>query len=162
MEKSPGGPMPNRFIRALNLEPVDRVPFVPAVYEHKAWFVGRTPSVVCRDGSLLLESVLAEYGALRADAIVVGIDVYNVEAEACGCKVTYFTPPDNSIPSLAPGSELITGDRLPAGLVVPDPLSAGRMPLMLDATEGARRAIGDDVEVMGALSAPFSLAASLM
>jgi uroporphyrinogen decarboxylase len=161
MEQSPGRPMPNRFIRALNLEPVDRVPFVPAVYEHKAWFVGRTPSEVCRDGSLLLASVLAEYRALRADAIVVGIDVYNVEAEACGCEVTYFTPPDNSIPSLAPGSELVRGDRLPAGIVVPDPLSAGRMPLMLDATERARMALGNDVEVMGALSAPFSLAASL-
>jgi uroporphyrinogen decarboxylase len=154
--------MPNRFIRTLNLEPVDRVPFVPAVYEHKAWFVGRTPSEVCRDPSLLLESVVAECEALRADAIVVGIDVYNVEAEACGCPVTYFKPPDTSIPSLGPGSELITGDQLPAGLVVPDPLSAGRMPMMLDATEGARKAIGSDVEIMGAVSAPFSLAASLM
>ena len=154
--------MPNRFLRALSLEPSDRVPFVPAVYEHKAWFVGRTPSEVCRDSSLLLESVLAEFEALRADAIVVGIDVYNVEAEACGCAVSYFNPPDTSIPSLAPGSGLITGDRLPAGLVVPDPSSAGRMPLMIDATERARRAIGKDVEVMGALSAPFSLAASLM
>jgi uroporphyrinogen decarboxylase len=57
---------------------------------------------------------------------------------------------------------MITGDQLPAGLVVPDPLSAGRMPMMLDATERARKAIGSDVEVMGALSAPFSLAASLM
>jgi uroporphyrinogen decarboxylase len=154
--------VPNRFLRALSLEPCDRVPFVPAVYEHKAWFLGRTPSEVCRDGSLLLRSVLAEYEALRADAIVVGIDVYNVEAEACGCAVRYFDPPDTSIPSLAPGSELITGDQIPAGLVVPDPLSAGRMPLMIDATEKARKAIGDDVEVMGALSAPFSLAASLM
>jgi uroporphyrinogen decarboxylase len=154
--------MPNRFIRTLNLEPVDRVPFVPAVYEHKAWFVGRTPSEVCRDPSLLLESVVAECEALRADAIVVGIDVYNVEAEACGCPVTYFNPPDTSIPSLAPGAEMITGDQLPAGLVVPDPLSAGRMPMMLDATEGARKAIGSDVEIMGAVSAPFSLAASLM
>jgi uroporphyrinogen decarboxylase len=152
----------NRFLRALSLEPCDRVPFVPAVYEHKAWFIGRTPSEVCRDGSLLLESVLAEYEALRADAIVVGIDVYNVEAEACGCAVTYFNPPDTSIPSLAPGSELITGDQFPARLVVPDPAVAGRMPLMLGATERARRTIGTDVEVMGALSAPFSLAASLM
>lgn len=154
--------MPNRFLRALSLQPCDRVPFVPAVYEHKAWFVGRTPSEVCRDSSLLLESIIAEFEALRADAIVVGIDVYNVEAEACGCPVTYFNPPDTSIPSLAPGAEMITGDQLPAGLVVPDPLSAGRMPMMLDATERARKAIGSDVEVMGALSAPFSLAASLM
>jgi uroporphyrinogen decarboxylase len=154
--------MPNRFLRALGLEPCDRVPFVPAVYEHKAWFIGRTPSEVCRDGSLLLESVLAEYEALRADAIVVGIDVYNVEAEACGCPVTYFNPPDTSIPSLAPGSEVIPEDRFPEGLTPPDPLTAGRMPLMLEATERARSSIGTRAEVMGALTAPFSLAASLM
>ena len=154
--------MPNRFLRALSLEPCDRVPFVPAVYEHKAWFIGRTPSEVCRDGSLLLESVLAEYEALRSDAIVVGLDVYNVEAEACGCAVTYFGPPDTSIPSLAPGSEVIAEDMFPDPLVLPDPEKGGRMPLMLEATERARRAIGNDVEVMGALSAPFSLAASLM
>jgi uroporphyrinogen decarboxylase len=154
--------MQNRFLRALTLEPSDRVPFVPAVYEHKAWFVGRTPSEVCRDGSLLLASVLAEYESIRADAIVVGIDVYNIEAEACGCAVTYFDPPDTSIPSLAPGSEVITGDRLPPGLALPDPERDGRMPLVLEATAGARRAITPEAEVMGALSAPFSLAASLM
>jgi len=67
--------MPNRFLRAVNLEPSDGVPFVPAVYEHKAWFIGRTPSEVCREGSLLVESVLAEYEALHPDALVVGIDV---------------------------------------------------------------------------------------
>ncbi|HMK39836.1 MAG TPA: uroporphyrinogen decarboxylase family protein [Bacteroidota bacterium] len=154
--------MENRFLRALRAERPDRVPFVPAVYEHKAWFIGRTPSEVCREGPRLLESVVAEFEALRADAIVVGIDVYNVEAEACGCAVTYFDPPDTSIPSLAPGSELFSGGAFPAGLAVPDPHRSGRMPLMIDATERAVRAIGSHAEVMGALSAPFSLAASLM
>jgi len=154
--------MENRFLRALGTERPDRVPFVPAVYEHKAWFIGRTPSEVCRDGSLLLDSVIAEYEALRSDAIVVGIDVYNVEAEACGCAVTYFNPPDTSIPSLAPGSELFPGDSFPGGLAVPDPVRSGRMPLMIESTERAAKAIGKHAAVMGALSAPFSLAASLM
>ena len=154
--------MHNRFLRALNLERSDRPPFVPTVYEHKGWFIGRTPSEVCRDGTLLVESVLAEYDALRADALVVGVDVYNVEAEACGCAVTYFDGPDTSIPSLAPGSEVLAGEAHLSGLSVPDPERAGRMPMMLGATESARKSIGDDVEVMGALSAPFSLAASLM
>ena len=150
----------NRFLRALKLEPSDRPPFVPAVYEHKAWFIGRTPSEVCRDRALLVESVAAEFDALRADAIVVGIDVYNVEAEACGCAVTYFG--DASIPSLAPGSEVIAAGVRASGLRIPDPCSSGRMPLMIDATAQARNTIGPECEVMGALSAPFSLAASLM
>jgi uroporphyrinogen decarboxylase len=154
--------MPNRFLRALGLGPCDRVPFVPAVYEHKAWFTGRTPSEVCREGRLLLESVIAEFETLRADAVVVGIDVYNVEAEACGCAVRYFDGRDTSIPSLAPGSEVIPGDALPGDLAVPDPSKAGRMPMMIESTALAREALGTEVEVMGALSAPFSLAASLM
>ncbi len=153
---------PNRFLRALRLEPCDRPPFVPAVYEHKAWFIGRTPSAVCADPSLLVASVEAEYDAYHADAIVVGIDVYNIEAEACGCAVTYFGGDDTSIPSLAPGSGILTPGRSARGLRVPDPRAAARMPLMLEATEKAMNLIGSRCEVMGALSAPFSLAASLM
>jgi len=154
--------MPNRFLRALALERNDRVPFVPAVYEHKGWFIGKTPSEVARDGPLLVESVLAEYEALRADAVVVGVDVYNVEAEACGCRVTYFSPPDTSIPSLAPGSEVISEERPASTLPAPRVNSAGRMRMMVEATEKARKSLGSEVEVMGALTAPFTLAASLM
>lgn len=154
--------MNNRLRRALALEKSDRIPFVPAVYEHKAWFIGRTPSEVCRVESLLVESVLVEYDALRADAIVVGVDVYNVEAEACGCGVVYFDPPDTSIPALAPGSEAIPEGASLREMKLPDPRSAGRMPMMLDATEEVHRRIGLEVEVMGAISGPFSLAAALM
>ena len=154
--------MSNRFLRALALEKNDRVPFVPAVYEHKGWFIGRTPSEIARDGSLLLESVIAEYEVLRADAIVVGVDVYNVEAEACGCRVTYFDSPDTSIPSLPPGSEVITPESPASSLRLPDFRSAGRMGMIVEATVAARRSLGPDVEVMGALTAPFTLAASLM
>jgi len=154
--------MPNRFLRALALERNDHVPFVPAVYEHKGWFTGRTPSEIARDGSLLVESVAAEYEALHADALVVGVDVYNVEAEACGCRVTYFSPPDTSIPSLAPGSEVITDEAPASRLSLPDARTAGRMMMMVEATAKAREALGPDVEVMGAITAPFTLAASLM
>ena len=154
--------MDNRFLRALALEPNDRVPFVPAVYEHKGWFVGRTPSEIARDGALLLDAVAAEYEALRADAIVVGVDVYNVEAEACGCRVTYFDAPDTSIPSLAPGAGLITEERPARSLALPDFRSAGRMGMMVEATAHARKLLDPRVEVMGALTAPFTLAASLM
>jgi uroporphyrinogen decarboxylase len=154
--------MENRFRRALALEANDRIPFVPAVFEHKAWFIGRTPSEVCRDSSLLVSSVLAEFEALKPDAIVVGMDVYNVEAEACGCGVTYFPAPDASIPALEPGAEAIREGMSPGELTIPDPNASGRMTIMLDATEEVFRRIGREVEVMGVMSGPFSLAAALM
>jgi len=148
--------MNDRLRHALALRRNDRVPFMPAVYEHKAWFIGRTPSDVCRDEALLVASVLAEYEALRPDAMVVGIDVYNVEAEAAGCKVTYHEGP--SIPALTPGMEALVQDNFR----MPDPLKDGRMPVMLRATARVREEIGGEVPVFGSLCGPFSLAAALM
>ena len=79
-----------RFERTLALEPADKVPFVPAVYEHKARLVGRSPSEVCRDLDLLTEALEKELEIYDPDALTVGIDVYNVEAEAAGCEGRYF------------------------------------------------------------------------
>jgi uroporphyrinogen decarboxylase len=153
--------MSGRFRQALGLQRPDRIPFVPAVYEHKAWFIGKMPSEVCRDGSLLVEATLAEYEALQPDAMVVGIDVYNVEAEAAGCGVTYFAGPDTSVPSATPGGETIA-EGAPAGSVaIPDPRTSGRMPLMLDATARVAEKLKHRVPVMGAVTGPFSLAAAL-
>lgn len=154
--------MTDRLLLALEARETDRVPFVPAVYEHKAWFIGRTPSDVCRDEELLVEAAVAEYEAMRPDAIVVGLDVYNVEAEAAGCGITFAEGPDTSIPALTPGKEVLAEGQPPGGLAVPDPRHAGRMPLMISATERVRKQIGSFVPVMGAVSGPFSLAAALM
>lgn len=153
--------MPGRFQQALALQTPDRVPFVPAVYEHKAWFIGKTPSEVCQDASLLADATLAEYEALRADALVVGIDVYNVEAEAAGCGVTYYGSPDTSIPSVTPGREVVAEGAPARSIAIPDPLADGRMPVLLEATENVARHLKGLVPVMGAVTGPFSLAAAL-
>src|SRR5512137_1817933 len=88
-------------------QPVDKVPFVPAVYEHKARLIGRSPSEVCRSLDLLLEALETELEVYDPDVLTVGIDVYNVEAEAVGCEVRYFDgSPD--VPAVA---SPIIGDR---------------------------------------------------
>ncbi len=136
--------------------------FVPAIYEHKAWFIGSTPTAISRDAELLARSLLAEYEALRPDALAIGVDVYNLEAEACGCKVTFYDGLDTSIPGIKPGNHLVhVGDDF-AGLRVPNPLTDGRMPVNLAAARQVRRAVGDDFWVRGAISGPFSLAISLV
>jgi uroporphyrinogen decarboxylase len=154
--------MNDRLSRALETRRPDRIPFLPAVYEHKAWFIGSTPSQTSRDESRLVESVLAEYEILRPDALVVGIDVYNVEAEAAGCGVTAYEGVDTSIPALTPGMEALAGGRRVADLRTPDPRRDARMPLMLRATESVHRKLGRIVPVYGAVTGPFSLAAALM
>jgi uroporphyrinogen decarboxylase len=136
----------------------DRAPFAPAVYEHKAALVGTTPSRLARDPVLLERALLREAEIYRADLLVVGCDVYNVEAEAAGCEVRFSET--NDVPSivgrvLEPGSDL-------SRLRIPDPERDGRMPVFLEAGRRVAGTLGREVVVRGALSAPFSLAAELV
>ncbi|MBL9192115.1 MAG: hypothetical protein JNJ82_07135 [Opitutaceae bacterium] len=140
-----------------------RVPlFLPAIYEHKAWFIGSTPSAISRDGSLLARALLAEYEAIGPDALAVGVDVYNLEAEAVGCKVSFYEGTDTSIPGIKPGNHIVhVGDDLSQARL-PNPQKDGRMPVNLTAARQVRRALGDDFWLRGAISGPFSLAISLV
>ncbi len=147
-----------RVDRTFAFEKPDRVPFVPAIYEHKARLIGKRPSEVCRDGDLLHESLLRELETYDPDMLTVGVDVYNVEAEALGCEVRYFDEsPD--VPAVVSGivrsrEDLEKRQR-------PNPERDGRMPLFLDAAERLCREVGDDLYIRGALSGPFSIACSL-
>jgi uroporphyrinogen decarboxylase len=147
-----------RFERTLALEPADKPPFVPAVYEHKARLIGRSPSEVCRSLDLLLESLEKELALYDPDALTVGLDVYNVEAEAAGCPVRYFgSAPD--VPAVA--SPLLAGPGDLAKLGPLDPGRDGRMPLFVEAAARLHRSRGRDLVVRGALTGPFSLASAV-
>ena len=147
-----------RIERLLAGQPADRVPFCPAVYEHKAALIGTTPSLLARDPALLERAILREAELYREDLLVVGCDVYNVEAEAAGCEVRFSDT--NDVPSIVarvldPGADL-------SRLRIPDPEKDGRMPVFLEAGRRIAAALGEETVVRGALSAPFSLAAELV
>ncbi len=136
--------------------------FLPAIYEHKAWFIGSTPSAISRSADLLTKAMLAEFDAISADGLVVGVDVYNLEAEAVGCKVTFYEGDDTSIPGIKPGNHVVrVGDDLSCARL-PNPLRDGRMPVNIEAARRVRAHVGDDVWLRGAVSGPFSLAISLV
>lgn len=136
--------------------------FLPAIYEHKAWFINSTPSAISRDGELLTRALLAEYEAIGPDALAVGVDVYNLEAEAVGCTVSFYEGDDTSIPGIKPGNHVVhVGDDLSQARL-PNPLKDGRMPVNITAARNVRRALGDDFWLRGAISGPFSLAISLV
>ncbi len=153
--------MNQRLERALNCEPHDQVPFLPAIYEHKGWFVGATPSRVARDQQLLTKAILAEHEQVQPDALTVGVDVYNVEAEAIGCHVTFYEGDDTSVPAIGSTGAVFQGTTDVASLRLPDPRKDGRMPLNIEVAEKIRNAVGSEVPVRGAVSGPFSLAAHL-
>ncbi|HVX66575.1 MAG TPA: uroporphyrinogen decarboxylase family protein, partial [Bryobacteraceae bacterium] len=94
-----------RLEAAYRLKKPDRVPFVPAIYEHKGYLVGRSPSEICRNPEYLYAALQCELKTYDPDALVIGIDVYNVEAEAAGCEVTYFA--GNNVPAIT--KPLVTG-----------------------------------------------------
>ncbi|HOI44610.1 MAG TPA: uroporphyrinogen decarboxylase family protein [Candidatus Aminicenantes bacterium] len=147
-----------RVEKTFRLEKADRIPFVPAVYEHKGALIGETPSAIARDAGLLEKSLLRELAVYDPDMLVVGVDVYNVEAEALGCRVRFFdASPD------VPAIESTPLDRLEdAGkLVPPDPEKDGRMPVLLKAAEAVHEKCGRDMIVRGALTGPFSMACEI-
>lgn len=144
---------------ALEGKQTDRPLFCPAIYEHTAKLVGRSPSEVSRSAELLEQAVLAEYETYRPDMLTVGIDIYNIEAEALGSKV-WFPEAVDAVP--------IIKDRILGGLDdfrslgMVEPASSGRMSLVLAAAKAVNDKVGGEVFVRGAISAPYSVAVELI
>jgi hypothetical protein len=67
---------------------VDRWPWVPSVYEHGARLLEKSPGEVSRSAALMAEAALCAYRTYAHDVVSVGIDIYNIEAEAFGCAIS--------------------------------------------------------------------------
>jgi uroporphyrinogen decarboxylase len=144
---------------ALEGKETNRPLFCPAIYEHKARLLGRSPSEVSRSAGLLEQAVLAEYETYGPDMLTVGIDIYNIEAEALGSEV-WFPEAIEAVP--------IIKDRILSSLddfgtlCMVEPESSGRMPLVLEAAKAVNDKLAGRVFVRGAISAPYSTAIELM
>lgn len=137
----------------------DRLVFCPAIYEHKARLIGKSPGEVAQSEDLLRQALLAEYETYTPDMLTVGIDIYNIEAEAMGATVS-FPADSNKVPSLA--SRIVKDVDDASRLVVPNPQADGRMPLLLETAAAVNQALGKEVFVRGSIAGPFSVAAELM
>jgi uroporphyrinogen decarboxylase len=124
-----------------------------------AKLVGRSPSEVSRSAGLLEQAVLAEYETYRPDMLTVGIDIYNIEAEALGSKV-WFPEAVDAVPIIK-GRILSSLDDF-GRLRMVDVESSGRMHLVLAAAKAANDKLGGEVFVRGAISAPYSIAVELI
>ncbi len=117
-----------------------------------ATVIGAPIGTYCSDPEVMARGQLALYEELGQDIIFVGCDNYYI-AEGFGC-VTEL-PADETPHLVKPPLERIgdVGD-----LEVPDPLTDGRMPVMLEATRLVRQAVGDDVAIRTPGTGPFALA----
>ncbi len=131
--------------------------FAPSVYEHCALLTGRTPWEVSRDAELLHEAQAEGYRRYRHKPVVVGVDIYNLEAEAYGAEIA--EPDGVGIPAVTRP----ICDRLEDVLALEpfDPASAGRVPATIDVARRLQAELpAADVRVP--LSGPFSIATNLM
>jgi uroporphyrinogen decarboxylase len=133
------------------------VEFTPAVYEHAAALIGMSPWSVSRTEDLMVEAPTRAYQTYRHSPVVVGIDIYNLEAEAYGARIS---PPDgNNIPAVT-GYVCASAGDIP-GLCLPDPLTDGRLPLALNAAQRLTQTF-PDADIRVPVSGPFSIAANLV
>ena len=133
-----------------------KIAFTPVIYEHAARFVGRTPWEVSRDADLIFEGHRRAFLEYHHQVIAVGIDIYNLEAEAYGAKV-----------------EQCEGDAIPAihqplwsslddGLKVKpfDPEHDGRVAMLIHVGRRLKREF-PEADVRIPVAGPFSIAFNL-
>ena len=131
--------------------------FCPSVYEHAARVIGKSPWEVSRNGRLLSQAHIETFRLYNHRPIVVGIDIYNLEAEAYGATVA--KPASTGVPAIfrhpySTSEELLTLEPF-------DPQTDGRVPTVIEAARRiADECPGADVRIP--LSGPFSLATNLM
>ncbi len=133
-----------------------RIHFAPSVYEHAAALIGASPWQASRDADLMFRGHLAAYREYNHAPIVVGIDIYNLEAEAYGGVVV--EPSGNGIPAIV---EPLVGSIHEALDLPPfDPARDGRIAMVIDV--GKRLAAEcPEADVRIPVSGPFSIAVSL-
>jgi len=131
--------------------------FAPSVYEHAARVIDRSPWDVSRDGDLLSKGHAEAFRLYNHNPVVVGIDIYNLEAEAYGAPV--HQPDANGIPAITKHPYGTVKELL--GLEPLDPREDGRIPMVIEA---AKHVAGEypQADVRVPLSGPFSLAANLV
>jgi uroporphyrinogen decarboxylase len=133
-----------------------KIAFTPVVYEHAARFIGRTPWETSRDPELMLAGHRAAYLAYHQQMITVGIDIYNLEAEAYGAVIDPVQ--GNAIPAIQ--RPMLASLEEGTHLKPFDPRRDGRIAMALAVGQRLKREFPEaDVRIPAA--GPFSIAFNL-
>ncbi len=141
-----------RVLRTLNHQPTDVLPVAPFMFDVAAQTYGIKVSDFATSGKLMAEAQLALHNELEQDVIFIGCDNYYIAA-GFGCEIGI---PDDEIPHLEVPAVENLNDVF--SLRVPDPQTDGRMPVMLEATQRVREALGEDITIRTPGTGPFALA----
>ncbi|MFC1712245.1 uroporphyrinogen decarboxylase family protein [Candidatus Poribacteria bacterium] len=134
-----------------------KIAFSPSVYEHAAFLIGMTPWDVSHDAELLYRAHRVAYEIYHHSPIVVGIDIYNIEAEAYGCTVE--RPGGNGVPAVTIGIL----DSIEEGRFLKpfDPETDGRIGMIIEVANRLKEEF-PEADVRVPVSGPFSIAVSLL
>jgi uroporphyrinogen decarboxylase len=133
-----------------------KIPFTPVVYEHAARFVGRSPWAVSRDAELMFEGHRRAYLEYRHQTICVGIDIYNLEAEAYGATVE--NTGEHGIPAIH--APIVESPAQGISLSPFDPERDGRIAMLLGVGQRLKREF-PEADVRIPVAGPFSIAFNL-
>jgi len=131
--------------------------FQPAIYEHAAAVIDKTPWQVSRDEELLVSAHAAAYERYHHTPITVGIDIYNLEAEAYGAVVDPtqgFGIPTITKPLFKDAAQLLT-------LAPMQPETDGRLAMFVRAGQRLQQTF-PEADVRIPVSGPFSMASILL
>ncbi|MCO6450244.1 MAG: uroporphyrinogen decarboxylase family protein [Caldilineales bacterium] len=141
-----------RVMRTFDRQPTDVIPVTPFMFDLAATVYGIQVGEFASSGSKMAAAQLALHAELQQDVIFIGADNYYI-AEGFGCVAGM---PVDEIPHLE--KPAVSDLDEVYGLKVPDPLTDGRMPVMLEATRLVRAAVGDSVAIRTPGTGPFALA----
>jgi uroporphyrinogen decarboxylase len=131
--------------------------FSPSVYEHAAKVIGKSPWEVSRSPELLAQGNIEAFRLYNHEPVVVGIDIYNLEAEAYGAAVE--KPSGNGIPAIHKHPYSKTQEL--KNLVPFNPKTDGRIPMAIEAAKLVANAC-PEADVRLPVAGPFSIATNLM
>ncbi|MGQ1786846.1 uroporphyrinogen decarboxylase family protein [Saccharicrinis sp. GN24d3] len=140
--------------KAMKLEEVERIPWVPFVGAHAGNLLGLTATEYLQSTDKIVEGVNKAIETYKPDGIPVAFDL-QIEAEALGCKLAWA---DDNPPAVV-SHPLMEGAKLEE-MKVPCPC-AGRIPTVMDATRKLREQ-HPDVALYGLITGPFTLALHLL
>jgi uroporphyrinogen decarboxylase len=143
---------------ALAMKEPDRVPVAPSFLTRASQLAGVRQYDYHTNPEVLASAQIAHCDRYDFDGVYVSSDNV-IMYEALGGEIIY--PDDNSYPFWT--TPVITDSRDVAHLRVPDPMQAGRMPVLIEAARLAVERVGQRRFVLANIdSGPFNLACTLM
>jgi uroporphyrinogen decarboxylase len=145
-----------RIRRTLAFQACDRPPVVPQVFAHAALACGRTVDAYLSSGAVAALCQIEAQAHYGYDAMFAVLDL-TLEAEAAGGEIASRQGlyPAVSRPPCTPEDDFTR-------LTVPDPATAGRMPMVLEMARRLRAARGDEALVVGLVQGPMTLAVQFL